>query len=61
MQGKLALPNRQDQELFYSTPEHGIVAFLAAAASHAAADGQFVGLQALSEAVMVCLLTCFDF
>ena len=55
----MALPNRQDQELFYSTPEHGVIAFFGAAESYGAADGQFIGLQSLSEAVMVRMLSNF--
>lgn len=50
------MPNRQDQELFYSSPEHAVVAFFRAAASYAAGDGQYTGLQSLSEAVMVRML-----
>ena len=53
VQFDLALPNREDQELFYATPVHAVTAFFEAAQDLASSNSQFSVLQSLSQTVIV--------
>ena len=53
VQFKLALKNREDRELFYSTPAHAVPAFFTAVEALLSSKSQLTALESSSHAVMV--------
>lgn len=57
LQYDLALPNRENQELFYSTPVQAVLGFFETTQEAASADLPYQQLHTLSQAIMVKVLS----